>query len=288
MSARRQRTSKLFLLFGLLRFESLRFSTLFLPEQTIRNLRRHPYQQSQHKPTHRKPEPAKSVDESSGTNGSRRLQKWQGLSEPKIVTPGKTASDAPVRRDRSPFDGTNLNEWCKRGSLEGWKWHHYRSERKDLGRKNPLAMFSFTSNGPRPAKCTEPVSIAATAASISMGKYEVQILDSFENKTYFDGQAGSIYKQVPPLVNASRKPGEWQTYDIIFRAPKFDAEGNVTQKTAVTILHNGVLVQNHFELEGGTFYNKPPEYNAHPEKLPITLQYHGNPMRFRNIWLRKL
>ena len=121
-----------------------------------------------------------------------------------------------------------------------------------------------------------------------MGLYEVQILDSYENKTYFDGQAASIYKQRPPLVNACRKPGEWQTYDIIFTAPKFAADGKLETPAYITVLHNGVLVQNHFELEGGTFYDRPPAYTKHAEKLPFNLQNHGNPTKFRNIWVREL
>ena len=121
-----------------------------------------------------------------------------------------------------------------------------------------------------------------------MGKYEIQILDSYENETYFDGQAGSVYKQWPPLVNASRKPGEWQTYDILFTAPRFDDQGNVTSPAYVTVLHNGVVVQNHTELLGGTFYDRPPAYEPHADRLPLHIQDHGNPVRFRNIWVRDL
>ncbi len=121
-----------------------------------------------------------------------------------------------------------------------------------------------------------------------MATYEVQILDSYENKTYFDGQAGAIYKQHPPLVNACRKPGEWQTYDIIWTAPKFDDEGKLAEPAYITVLHNGVLVLNHFKLEGDTPYDRPPHYKKHADKLPLTLQYHGNPVRFRNIWAREI
>jgi hypothetical protein len=121
-----------------------------------------------------------------------------------------------------------------------------------------------------------------------MGRYEVQILDSFENKTYFDGQCGSLYKQQPPMVNVSRKPGEWQTYDIIWEAPRFDADGKVTKPAVCTVMHNGVCVQNHFELKGGTFYDRPAKYEKHAEKAPFRLQNHNNPTRFRNIWVREL
>jgi 3-keto-disaccharide hydrolase len=121
-----------------------------------------------------------------------------------------------------------------------------------------------------------------------MGPYEVQVLDSYENTTYHDGQCGAIYKQHPPLVNACRKPGEWQEYDIIWKAPKFDDEGKLVSPAFITVLHNGVVVQNHFELLGDTPYHRAPEYKAHPDKGPISLQYHGNPVRFRNIWVREL
>ncbi len=121
-----------------------------------------------------------------------------------------------------------------------------------------------------------------------MEKYELQILDSYENQTYFDGQAGSIYKQTPPLVNACRKPGEWQTYDIIFMAPHFDAAGKLEKPAFITVLQNGVLVQNNFKIEGTTAWDVPPAYSAHPDKLPIGIQDHGNPARFRNVWIREL
>jgi len=121
-----------------------------------------------------------------------------------------------------------------------------------------------------------------------MGQYEVQILDSYENETYYDGQEGAIYKQNTPLVNACRKPGQWQTYEILFKAPRFDEQGKLVKPGYVTVLHNGVLVQDHFELQGVTAWHKPPEYTAHPPKLPLHIQDHGNPVRFRNIWIREL
>ena len=120
-----------------------------------------------------------------------------------------------------------------------------------------------------------------------MGRYEVQILDSFENPTYPNGQAASIYKQHIPLVNASRPPGEWQTYDIIFMAPRFGAGGRVAAPATVTVLHNGVLVQNHVVLLGTTEYIGQASYEQHGP-APIRLQDHGNPVSFRNIWVREL
>jgi hypothetical protein len=121
-----------------------------------------------------------------------------------------------------------------------------------------------------------------------MGQYEVQILDSYGNDTYADGQAAAIYGQYPPLVNASRPPGEWQSYDIFFRAPRFDPEGDLLKRARVTVVHNGVLVQDNVELLGPTVWLHYQPYKAHAEKLPFTLQEHGNPVRFRNIWAREL
>jgi hypothetical protein len=121
-----------------------------------------------------------------------------------------------------------------------------------------------------------------------MEKYEVQILDSYENETYTNGQAASIYKQSPPLVNATKAPGEWNTYDIIFTAPRFNENGLLLSPAKLTVFHNGVLVQNNYELSGPTEYIGIPNYTKHDEKLPIHLQDHGNPVSFRNIWVREL
>ena len=118
-------------------------------------------------------------------------------------------------------------------------------------------------------------------------RYEIQVLDSYQNPTYFEGMAGSVYNQRPPMVNASRMPGEWQTYDIVFTAPRFEKDGKVAKPAFVTLLHNGVLVQNHTEVIGSTYFDKPNTYAKHADKLPIVLMYHGDPVRFRNIWIRE-
>jgi hypothetical protein len=118
-------------------------------------------------------------------------------------------------------------------------------------------------------------------------RYEVQVLDSWDNPTYVDGMCAAIYKQHPPLVNASRGPGEWQTYDIVFEAPRFK-DDKLARPAYLTVLHNGVLVHNHFELKGDTPFDRAPSYKPHPEKLPLVLMYHGNPVRFRNIWIREI
>jgi hypothetical protein len=119
-------------------------------------------------------------------------------------------------------------------------------------------------------------------------RYEVQVLDSYRNRTYANGQAASIYKQHIPLVNASRAPGEWQTYDIVFSAPEFGNDGSLLEPAYLTVLHNGVLVQNHAELLGPTVYIGEPAYEIHPVRQPLMLQDHGNPVSYRNIWVRDL
>ena len=121
-----------------------------------------------------------------------------------------------------------------------------------------------------------------------MGLYEVQILNSYDNETYSNGQAGAIYKQHIPLVNATKPPGNWQRYDIVFSTPKFSERGDLLNPARMTVFHNGVLIQNNVSLLGPTCYIGQAHYIKHPEELPILLQDHGNPVRFRNIWARKL
>lgn len=121
-----------------------------------------------------------------------------------------------------------------------------------------------------------------------MERYEVQVLDSYQNSTYVNGQAGSIYKQHIPLVNASRPPGVWQTYDIVFTAPRFAADGSLERAGRMTVFHNGVLIQRDVEILGTTTYIGEPRYEAHGAKAPLMLQEHSNPVSYRNIWVREL
>ena len=121
-----------------------------------------------------------------------------------------------------------------------------------------------------------------------MEKYELQVLDSYNNETYYNGQAGSIYKQHIPLVNACRPPGISQSYDVVFTAPEFNEDGSLESPAYITVLHNGVLIQNHVALRGPTEFIGKPKYKIHPAKLPLALQDHGNPVSYRNIWIREL
>ena len=205
--------------------------------------------------------------------------------EPKVVHPG--AAGGPPSDATLLFDGKDLSQWT---NGEKWEVRDGFAIPRETGitSKQSFGDCQLHLEWATPAEVSGDGQGRGNSGVYLMERYEVQILDSYENKTYFDGQAGSIYKQHPPLVNACRKPGEWQTYDILFTAPRFNAQGKLTRPGYVTVLQNGVVVQNHFELLGGTFYEKPPAYEAHPHKAPIHIQFHGNPVRFRNIWIREM
>jgi hypothetical protein len=205
--------------------------------------------------------------------------------EPKVIDPGPVGgppSDALVL-----FDGKDLSKW-----VGGEKWEikdgYAVARETGITTKDGFGDCQLHVEWATPAEVSGEGQGRGNSGVYLMERYEVQILDSYDNKTYFDGQAASIYKQHPPMVNACRKPGEWQAYDIIFTAPRFDETGKLARPAYVTILQNGVVVQNHFELLGGTFYERPPAYEAHATKAPIHLQFHGNPIRFRNIWIREI
>jgi hypothetical protein len=204
--------------------------------------------------------------------------------EPPVVDPGsesKPPSDAIVL-----FDGQDLSAW-----KEGDQWivqdDYAISAKTGITTKQSFGDCQLHLEFATPEEVKGKGQGRGNSGAFLMSRYEVQILDSFDNKTYFDGQCGGIYKQQPPTVNACRKPGEWQTLDIIFTAPRFDAEGKVEKPAYVTVLQNGVLLHNHFEIQGTTSYTEAAKYSKHAEREPIQLQYHGNPVRFRNIWVRE-
>ena len=205
--------------------------------------------------------------------------------EPPVVTPGDSnnlpPSDAVIL-----FDGKDLSEWT---NAENWT---VKDGIAITGKGKIVSKQEFGDcqlhvewSAPLPAEGTGQG--RGNSGVFLMDRYEVQVLDSYENETYFDGQAGAIYKQSPPSANANRPPGKWNTYDIYWTAPRFDDAGTVKSPAYVTVVHNGVLIQNHFELKGDTPFNRPPEYKVHPLKGPISLQDHKNPVRFRNIWVRE-
>lgn len=212
--------------------------------------------------------------------------KWP---EPPVVAPGERPGDPPADA-KILFDGKDLSAWEK-----GDRWEvkdgYAVVKGSDIRTKEKFGDMQLHIEFATPEKVDPKKKGQGRGNSgvFLMDRYEVQILDSHDNKTYFDGQCGALYKQSPPMANVCRKPGEWQTYDILFTAPRTDADGKVVKPAAVTLLHNGVAVQNHFELQGGTYFDRPASYEPkHPEKAPIRLQWHGNPVKFRNIWVREL
>ena len=217
---------------------------------------------------------------------ARQIEYKSGIvwPEPKMVTPGKTDAEPPADATVL-FDGKDLSKW---NNGDNWEIKDGVATAKKSGitTKEAFGDCQLHLEFATPEKIEGKGQGRGNSGVYIMGKYEVQILDSIDNPTYFDGQCASIYKQSPPMVNASRKPGEWQTYDIIFTAPKFGEDGKVTKPAYATVIHNGVVVHNHFELLGGTFYDRAPVYQKHADKLPLSLQFHGNPVKFRNIWIR--
>jgi hypothetical protein len=217
---------------------------------------------------------------------------------PPVVTPGAEVG-APPSDAVVLFDGTEKtfqanwvdmkggeSKWkVAEGAMESVRGAGYVRSKEEFG--SCQLHIEWAS----PSKVQGSSQGRGNSGVFLMGQYEVQVLDSYENTTYADGQASALYGRSKPLVNASRKPGEWQTYDIIFHRPQFDQDGKVTKRATFTVLHNGVLVQDHVVLSGGTGWDGPhsaSEYKAHADKGPISLQDHGNPVRFRNVWVREL
>ena len=207
------------------------------------------------------------------------------------VTPGDyhtPPSDAIVL-----FDGTSFDNW-QHADGSAVKWTLADGAMTVKGGTSPIQTKMGFGSMQLHVEWRSPEEIVGegqgrgNSGIFLMGMYEVQVLDSYESQTYSNGQAGSIYKQSAPLVNACKAPGEWQAYDIIFMAPVFGEEGQLLRPATVTVLHNGVLVQNHFTIVGPTEYKGFPQYRQHPDRLPLGLQDHGNPVSFRNIWVREL
>ncbi|MEA1950764.1 MAG: DUF1080 domain-containing protein, partial [Planctomycetota bacterium] len=209
--------------------------------------------------------------------------------EPPVVDPGP-APKTPLNPPPDAivlFDGKDLSRWDG-----GRRWlvkdGVATSRGGSISTKQSFGDCQVHVEWASPSKVVGSGQGCGNSGVYMMGKYEAQILDSYNNETYFDGQAGAIYKQSPPMVNACRAPGQWQTFDIVFRAPRFNKDGSLKSPAAMTVVHNGMVIQNNFQLLGETAWGKPPAYEPHPDKLPMGLQFHGNPVRFRNIWVREL
>ncbi len=217
---------------------------------------------------------------------------------PAVVDPGQPSREAQVGKAPSDavvmFDGTDMSKWV---AMDGkpTKWVVKDGAMECVpgsGYARTLQCFGDCQLHVEFATPTPPHGSSQgrgnSGVFFGMGRYELQVLDSYNNKTYADGSCGAIYNQYPPLVNASRPPGEWQTYDIIWTPPRFDAAGKLLSPARETVFHNGVLIQNNVTLIGQTDWLVRAPYTAQPEKLPIALQDHGNPVRFRNVWVREL
>ncbi len=224
-------------------------------------------------------------------------QEWQPeLTEvwepvPPVITPGN--GTAPPSDAIILFDGSDMDQWEKPGGEPvGW----LLADGAMTVVKETGAIYTKQSFGDMQLhlEWRAPVEIEGegqergNSGVYLQGRYEVQVLDCYENITYPNGQTGSIYKQHIPLANACRPPGEWQTYDIIFMAPRFKDDGSLFTPATVTVLHNGVLLLNHAVIKGASEYIGLPVYKAHPLKQPLMLQDHSNPVSFRNIWVREL
>jgi hypothetical protein len=216
---------------------------------------------------------------------------------PPIITPGATCGERPSDAIML-FDGTQVSmaNWTDTkkqpskwivgdGYMEPVKGAGYIQTKQEFGSCQLHVEFAT------PSKVEGTGQGRGNSGVFLQGQYEIQVLDSYDNKTYPDGQCGALYGRAVPLVNACRKPGEWQSYDIIYHRPLFDKDGKVTRKATFTVFQNGVLIQDHVVLEGGTGWinaHAVTEYKPHGDKGPIQLQDHGNPVRYRNIWVREL
>lgn len=208
---------------------------------------------------------------------------WQA---PSVVTPGESNADAPSDAVVL-FDGTDASKWK---GAEKWT---VEDGVLTVGKGNIVSKDEFGDcqvhiewSAPSPPKGTGQG--RGNSGLFLMNIYEIQVLDSYQDETYHDGQAGAIYKQTPPMANAMRPPGQWNTYDILWTAPRFNEDGTLKSPAYITAIHNGVVIQNHFELLGNTPYDRPPAYSKHGAKGPLRIQDHGNPVRFRNIWVREI
>lgn len=209
---------------------------------------------------------------------------WEPV--PEIITPvveNQAPSDAIIL-----FDGTDLDEW------EGGEWNVENGAMTvepgtgSIRTKRGFGDIQLHIEWRSPEVVDGDGQGRGNSGVFLQGTYEVQVLDSYDNTTYSNGQAGSIYKQHIPLVNASLPPGEWQSYDIIYEAPIFKEDGRVAKPAYVTVIHNGVLIQNRVQIKGGTEYIGLPAYDEHEDKLPLVLQDHSDLVSFRNIWVREL
>jgi|SRR5581483_1202484 len=216
---------------------------------------------------------------------------------PKVVTPGSTSGAAPSDAIVL-FDGRDLSQWEQegrgddRGKMVAPKWKVGDGYFEVAGGTGSLLTKEKFGDCQLHVEWASPAEVKGTSQGrgnsgvLIMSRYEIQVLDAWENPTYADGQAGAIYGQWPPLANPARRPGEWNSYDILFEAPRFEGEKLVTP-AYVTVLYNGVMVHHHKELMGPMVYRQVAHYTPHAPEEPLMLQDHGNPVRYRNVWVRR-
>jgi hypothetical protein len=242
---------------------------------------------------------ASPADQSTRRAGDLARWKVHDVNRPRppIITPGMPGTQAKPGTPPSDavvlFDGSGLSKWeSARGGPARWKVVdgavHVAPGTGDIRTEQAFGDCQLHVEWAEPNPPTGSDQARGNSGVYLMSRYELQVLDSYQNVTYADGQAGAIYGQFPPLVNASRPPGEWQTYDIVFHGPRFAADGKLLRPARSTVLQNGVLVQDNVELTGPTEYMQRPTYKPHAEKMPLLLQDHDQPVRFRNIWIREL
>lgn len=210
---------------------------------------------------------------------------------PKVVTPGKASNDAPSDAIIL-FDGKNLDQWesVKGGPVQWTVSHGAMTVKPGTGSiqtKKSFGDCQLHIEWRTPSPAEGEGQDRGNSGIFLQSQYELQVLDSYHSKTYVDGQAGSIYKDSPPLVNVCRPPGEWQSYDIIYIAPVFNEDGTVKSPAYFTVFQNGVLIQNHVPIKGKTLYVGKHYYEKHGP-LPLQLQDHGHLVSYRNIWIRPL
>ncbi|MBN1482568.1 DUF1080 domain-containing protein [candidate division KSB1 bacterium] len=239
---------------------------------------------------------AQSIAADSAHGPTWRVHDWS-RPRPPIVTPPTTSTQqqagAPPSDAIVLFDGSDMSNWrAMDGGAAKWIVNEdYMESVRGAGYVRTLQGFGdcqvhvefMTPTPPRGESQGR-----GNSGVFLMGIYEVQVLDSYDNLTYADGQCAAIYGQFPPQVNVCRKPGEWQAYDIIFKAPQFAENGDLLKPALITLFQNGVLVHDHVEIKGPTNWCSKSPYQPHPGKLPLSLQDHGNPVRYRNIWVREL
>ncbi len=233
----------------------------------------------------------------NNSNQTDPLEKWTihdpNRPMPPIVDPGPAKPMVPPPSGTIVlFDGTDLSLWTNsKGGTAGWKIEDGSMEVTKTGSIRTIQEFGDCQlhvEWAAPAQVSGKSQERGNSGVFLMGKYEIQVLDCYKNTTYADGMTASVYGQFPPLVNACRPPGEWQTFDITFTRPRFDNQGSLTQPATMTVYHNNILVHDHVALTGPTEHKKRPPYTKHPDRLPLMLQDHGNPVRFRNIWVQDL